>query len=97
MEGVHHTRNGGIFQQMAPKIGQFVSFNLVMVSGSSVSHEKKLHLWLEWEWMPTACGWGDQSIYLHHSGPSPENGVDRPEHQHGRCGFASFPVFSYLP
>ena len=34
--------------------------------------------------------WGDQSIYLHCSGPLLENGLDRPEHRYGGYGFASF-------
>ena len=33
---------------------------------------------------------GNQSIYLHRSGPLLENGLDRPENCYGRYGFASF-------
>ena len=40
---------------------------------------------------------GDQSIYLHRSGPLPENSFDRPENRYGRYGFASFLPFPYLP
>ena len=33
---------------------------------------------------------GNQSIYLHRSGPLLENGLDRPKNRHGRYGFPSF-------
>ena len=33
---------------------------------------------------------GNQSIYLHRSGPLLENGLDRPKSRYGRSGFASF-------
>ena len=33
---------------------------------------------------------GNQSIYLHRSGPLLENGLDRPKSRYGRYGFPSF-------
>ena len=33
---------------------------------------------------------GNQSIYLHRSGPLLENGLDRPKNRYGRYGFPSF-------
>ena len=38
--------------------------------------------------------WGNQSIYLHRSGPLLENGLDKPQHCYGRNGFASFSSIS---
>ena len=35
-------------------------------------------------------GRGNQSIYLHRSGPLLENGLDRPKNRYGRYGFPSF-------
>ena len=35
-------------------------------------------------------GRGNQSIYLHRSGPLLENGLDRPKTRYGRYGFPSF-------
>ena len=41
---------------------------------------------------------GNQSIYLHRSGPLLENDLDRRKNRYGRYGFASFsPAFPYLP
>ena len=37
---------------------------------------------------------GNESIYLHRSGPLLENGLDRPENRCGRYGFASFSSIS---
>ena len=37
---------------------------------------------------------GNESIYLHRSGPLLENGLDRPENRYGRYGFASFSSIS---
>ena len=41
---------------------------------------------------------GNESIYLHRSGPLLENGLDRPKNRYGRYGLAKFfPAFPYLP
>ena len=37
---------------------------------------------------------GNESIYLHRSGPRLENGLDRPENCYGRYAFASFSSIS---
>ena len=33
---------------------------------------------------------GNETIYLHRSGPLLENGLDRPKNRYGRYGFPSF-------
>ena len=38
----------------------------------------------------------NETIYLHHSGPLLENGLDRPKNRYGRHGFPSFIAFPYL-
>ena len=40
------------------------------------------------------CSRGNQSIYLHRSGPLLENVLDRPENRYGRYCFASFSSIS---
>ena len=42
-------------------------------------------------------GRGNQSIYLHRSGPLLENGLDRPKNRYGRYGFPSFYRISISP
>ena len=37
-----------------------------------------------------SLGRGNETIYLHRSGPLLENGLDRPENRYGRYGFPSF-------
>ena len=37
-----------------------------------------------------ACIRGNQSIYIHRSGPLLENGLDRPKNRYGRYGLPSF-------
>ena len=56
---------------------------------------------VQWKWSPPAPGSlkallslhpyrGEETIYLHRSGPLLENGLDRPENRYGRYGFAGF-------